>query len=171
LIGCLLPAESRGQEASAVTEPDGTYHSPWDLDVQGRPDITELKKRLLARGGKSFEPNYVLATEIRSDLAAQLLKDGRFWPAGGCKLIPMQEGQCHENVKLLASHEGIEVWTGLALSFSQWVLHSWCIHEDKVLETTMVRHEYFGIHFPMPFMKLIAALKANSTSLDHCILK
>ena len=171
LIGCLMPAELRGQEATAVTDTDEKYHSPWDLDVQGRPDITELKRRLLTRGGRCFEPNYVLATAIQSDFAAQLLQDGRFWPAVGCKLVPMEERECHGNVRLLAGREGIEVWTGLALSCSQWVLHSWCIHGDTVLETTTLRQEYFGIHFPMPFVKLIAELKANSTSLDHRILK
>jgi len=118
----------------------------WALKVQGRNDLTALKKHLLAKGGSRFQRNSHLAAECDANATAYLIKCGQFFHGKGALLKRMNISDCHQNSARLALKAGIEWWTGLALSKDGiWRIHSWCVKGAKIIETTEPRTLYFGV--------------------------
>jgi hypothetical protein len=138
--------------------------SVWELEVEGRPDLTALKKHILTHGGKRFQSDDFIAAEITPDQTAHLMKKGTFRSGKGAQLIQQEKSKCHENAFLLAHDEGMELWTGFALIEGIWRVHSWCVRNNQIIETAVLQEQYFGVHFPLPFSKLLGAVLHKKAS-------
>jgi hypothetical protein len=164
----LLRAQDRSHEMFTA---EGRFKMPTDSDftlaVKSRPDLTQLKKHLLKRGGKSFQRNDYLALQIDPVAAAMLIADGTF--RAGTNLIyqEMEPSACHQNALIAACCEGVELWRGFGLSEDLWAFHSWCVFNGRIIETTREREIYFGVHVPVPFHKLLVAATIHNMVAEH----
>jgi hypothetical protein len=125
--------------------------SAFALKVEGRRDLTELKKRILKKGGQHFQRNAWIAPQVPPGCCKRLLIDGRFIAGSDAILHRMRMRGCHENARRLASRKGVELWTGFGLLEGCWRVHSWCVEAKRVVETTMLHELYYGIPVRQPF--------------------
>jgi hypothetical protein len=155
---CLLPPHDRKKILITSPRVDLSDTTLWGLDVEGRPDLTQLKQHILKHGGVRFMRNDCLAADVHPEVAVKLLTEGRIYPPKGAKLVKMEMRKCHSNAFKLAALPGVELWTGFALHDDVWTLHSWVLDSNQIIETTSVPDLYYGVHFPTPFSKLVVAL-------------
>ena len=111
-----------------------------------RPDIDELKQRLLAIGGTRFQVDGFLASELEPAECELLMTVGRMDPADGLELREMDVSGCHRNVRTLREADPTLEWRfGMALSPDDiWRVHSWGHDGRRVIETTEPRTTYVG---------------------------
>ena len=103
------------------------------------PEFTKLEQKLLSLGGDMVVPR-------REPDQDKILSWGRLWN-GAVKVVKGLPRNCHENVaKLWRKHpRRYHIATGWALSEDGlWRQHSWIIHGDTVVETTIPMEKYFG---------------------------
>jgi hypothetical protein len=162
---CLLPRERPNPVLSPNSVDQLVADSLWQLEVRDRPDLTALKRHILKLGGKHFVRNDYLAAEIGRAEADKLRAEGTCRYGEGAQLEQMEGGQCHENALVLVCGDGVELWTGFALQGEVWVPHSWCVQNSRIVETTGVAELYYGVHVPMPFRKLMVALRKKVSTV------
>jgi hypothetical protein len=132
----------------------------WNLVVEDRPDLTELKQHLLRQAGKGFQRNDFIALQIPRRLSKRLLSNGEFLSGKDVELVPMERNTCHENAEELADDTGAEHWIGFALNGEIWRVHSWCLEDEKILETTLKQDLYFGVPISRTFTKFVCQAAA-----------
>jgi hypothetical protein len=110
---------------------------------QGQPNILLLRDRLLRIGGCHL----VAPAKSDPDLEA-LLQEGETM-TGEIRFEEMARNSCHWNVASLWRNEKggiLGIGTGYALSEDGlWRQHSWGITAAGILETTELRHTYYGV--------------------------
>lgn len=128
------------------THPD---YEPYTLEVKGRPDLTDLKKHILAHAGLGFQSNGWVAAQIGADATKRLIEEGQFFPGFNTIEFPMIGRDCHGNSALLGADPRAERWMGFGLGNDRWVVHSWAVRKKdrRVIETTPSNWlVYFGVH-------------------------
>jgi hypothetical protein len=73
----------------------------------------------------------------------ELIERGKFFNGGDSIYMKMIPGQCHRNTKLLADYGFVIPYAGFAYD-GQWIIHSWGLMENKVVETSAPFELYFG---------------------------
>jgi ribosomal protein S18 acetylase RimI-like enzyme/8-oxo-dGTP pyrophosphatase MutT (NUDIX family) len=108
-----------------------------------RPDIQNLRSRLLSYGG---EEALITFPDDTSFEVGRLLQRGKFWLGNKAVLKKMQACRCHENsVHLVMEGKG-ELVNGYALSLDGlWRPHSWVLTSNGLIETTVKRMAYYGV--------------------------
>jgi len=111
--------------------------------VKQQPKIRILRRLLLDLGGVE-----IVAPPAADTVLGLLIEQG-FVMSGPVKRKPMTDSACHDNVSrlwMLKKREIVGIGTGYALSGDGlWRQHSWGIHRDGIVETTVPREKYFGI--------------------------
>lgn len=108
-----------------------------------QPEMKGLVRQLLKLGGE-----FVVAPPGLDSHLPELIECG--FVMGGAVVVKRgRASECHDNVAglWLARRFGmVGIGTGYALSDDGlWRQHSWGVLREGVLETTLVRVEYFGI--------------------------
>lgn len=105
----------------------------------GDKTFQPLKEKLLAIGGWA-----VCARVLDLDVF-KIIYRGRKFP-GKSKTIRGEPSQCHSNVAhLYFELPNSSIVTGYALSRDgMWRQHSWLLHNNTVIETTLKRIQYYG---------------------------
>jgi hypothetical protein len=160
-------AHRRSMEALLKANALKDNPSVWNLKVEGRPDLTQLKQHLLKRAGESFQRSDWVAPQISERLCKELLSKGAFLAGNDVTFFKMEKSECHENSKQLAAKTGAEWWLGFALSEDAWRVHSWCVKGDLIFETTAHRDLYFGVPIQHPFEDFLNAMTALAEGRDQ----
>jgi hypothetical protein len=115
--------------------------------TEQRPDLDELKRRLMAIGGTRFQVDDFLASELEPAETELLMTVGRMDATGDLELREMEMSGCHRNVRTLLEADPTLEWRfGMALSHDDiWRVHSWAHDGRRVIETTEPRTTYVGI--------------------------
>jgi hypothetical protein len=115
---------------------------------QPREDIKRLKEHILSQfGGKGFQFDWVLNKDLDKRDVKNLLTRGKLIDGKEFVLREMDTSDCHHNASVLAATEGLDIWTGLALSPDRlWRVHTWNYDptDKKFIENTVKRNKYFG---------------------------
>lgn len=113
--------------------------------LEQRPDLVELRKRILRRGGGGevlFCPGGHAPPP--SEEISRLLTRGEVLP-GKAKFVRMQPCRCHDNCVELWRQGAGDLMNGYALTKDGlWREHSWIKSPDGLVETTVPRLAYYG---------------------------
>jgi hypothetical protein len=117
--------------------------SRMDAFAKKQPRMLELREKLLGINGCAVVVPQKAEPKLEALLARGTVFDGR---GDWMKMAP---SACHWNVSYLWLHVAgrpFSIGTGYALSEDGlWRQHSWAMDGDKIVETTVPRHTYFGI--------------------------
>jgi hypothetical protein len=115
---------------------------------------------LLSALAKKLTPLGLGIAKTRQQHLWEILNHGRHFPWGG--LRPGAPGECHQNAAKLWAEDpkANQLATGYALarlslvdknrpkSPAVWVVHSWVVRDERLIETTVWHEDYFGIVLP-----------------------
>jgi hypothetical protein len=100
--------------------------------------LEPLKQKLLEIGG------WAVCLPVFEEDYDKIMTRGRRFPRNK-KMIRGENNQCHNNSTFLWDEFGYQICTGYALTKDgMWRQHSWCFHDNTVIETTVSRVQYFG---------------------------
>lgn len=124
------------------------------------PGYADLWRRwcdvLLARGGMLVVPH------LAPDPDLPVLLDSAVGFGPSVRLVPGLRSACHQNAAALWVADRVDsLGSGYALSDDGlWRQHSWGLDGDVVVETTLDRVDYFGLHLTGVDAALFAASNA-----------
>jgi hypothetical protein len=134
----------------------------FNLVVEGRADLTKLKKHILTGGGKGFFRNEILAQLVPRGLCKDLLTRGTFIPGQDAILLPEQRKPANrQNRRQRSPRKRAERWIGFGLKEGIWGVSSWLVHNNKILETRRPEELYFGMPLNRPFCAFLNKLDAK----------
>ena len=115
-----------------------------------QPDIRQLEQILLTLGG------FNLVAPLEVDGSVFHLINSGFVMQGPIILKPMIAHSCHLNASKLwveRKYGVVGIGSGYALTGADglWRQHSWGMLREGIIETTVMRHKYFGVLY-WPFL-------------------